>query len=62
MSKHQSQRIRKIWQPLNRKSQIITTVAVLGLVAFQIYLWYAHSTKPQSAQVNFIQQPNKLTK
>jgi hypothetical protein len=58
MSNSQSKQARKIWQPLNRKSQILATIAVLAIAAFQMYSWYARSTHPQSSQMNPVQQPS----
>ncbi len=37
MSNSQPKHARKVWQPLNRKSQILATIAVFAIVAFQIY-------------------------
>ncbi len=37
MSGSQPQHTRKIWQPLHQKSQLLTTIAVLAIAAFQIY-------------------------
>ena len=46
MSKIQPQRTRKIWQPLNEKSQILTTIAVLAVAPFQIYSWCSVQSPP----------------
>lgn len=47
MSKIQSKHQRNIWHPLNRKSQILATIAALFTVAFQIYFWHGRLVKPQ---------------
>ena len=62
MSNSQPKYARKIWQPLNRKSQILATLAVIAISAFQIYSWYARSAYPQSSQMNPVQQPSKSIK
>ncbi|MEI2579880.1 hypothetical protein [Scytonema sp. PRP1] len=49
MSKIQSKHSRNIWQPLNRKSQILATIAALAVAGFQIYFWHsrlAHQQPP----------------
>lgn len=52
MSEIKPQHARKVWQPLNQKSQILTTIAVLAAAAFQIYSWCSvHSQSLQSPPV-----------
>lgn len=59
MSNSQPKHARKVWQPLNRKSQILATIAVFAIAAFQIYSWHARSAHPQLSQMNPVQQPGK---
>lgn len=47
MSKIQPKHSRNIWHPLNRKSQILATIAALGTLVFQIYFWHGRLIKPQ---------------
>lgn len=56
MSKIQPRYARKIWQPLNRKSQILATIAVLAVVAFQLHSRDPHVAQPDSSQQQPVQQ------
>lgn len=56
MSKIQPQYARKIWQPLNRKSQILATIAVLAAVALQLHSQVALVAQPDSSQQQSGQQ------
>ena len=56
MSESQPKQTRKIWQPLNRKSQILATIAAIAVLAFQIYSWHSHSSKARSLQTQPAQQ------
>lgn len=56
MSKIQPQYARKIWQPLNRKSQILATIAVLAAMAFQLHSQVAHAAQVHSSQQQSGQQ------
>jgi hypothetical protein len=47
MSKVNHQQVRKIWQPYNRKSQVLATIFVLGLITLQGYLWQNQVAQPQ---------------
>jgi len=38
---------RNIWRPLNRKSQILATIAALAFAGFQIYFWYGRLVHQQ---------------
>lgn len=51
MSKVNAQHSRKIWQPLNRRSQVLATIAVLSIAAFQLYSWNIRSTQALSSQL-----------
>lgn len=62
MSNSQPKHARKVWQPLNRKSQILATITVLAIAGFQIHSWYARSAHPQLSQMNPVQQPNQLSR
>jgi hypothetical protein len=47
MSKIQPKHSRNIWRPLNRKSQILATIAALAAIIFQIYFWHGRLANPQ---------------
>jgi len=57
MPKTHHHRARKIWQPLNRKSQILTTIAVLAIAVAQIHSWHTHSAQAHSSQLQLQQLP-----
>ena len=59
MSKIQPQYARKIWQPLNRKSQVLVTIAALAIAAFQIYSWHSRSVQAHPSQLQPVQQPSE---
>jgi hypothetical protein len=50
MVKTNKQSSRKIWQPLNRKSHILITIAALAVLLFQLYFWYARSLPAPTKQ------------
>jgi hypothetical protein len=57
MSKIQPRPARKIWQPLNRQSQILATIAALAVILLQIYSWSVRSgpsqpVRPQTVQTS----------
>jgi hypothetical protein len=56
MFKIQSQYARKVWLHLNRKSQILATIAILAITAFQIYSWHSRSVSTHPSQPQPIQQ------
>lgn len=47
---------RTIWQPLNRKSQVVATIAILAAVSFSAYTWHTRSIQSSSAQPQTVQQ------
>jgi hypothetical protein len=49
MSKMHSRSTRKVWQPLNRKSQVVTTIALLAITVAQVQS-SLRSTQAQSSQ------------
>lgn len=51
MSKTTNSQPRKIWQPLNHKSQILATIAVVAFAAVQVHGWYARSTQAQPPSI-----------
>ncbi|GEM_PF-5588441 len=57
MSKVEAQHSRKIWQPLNRKSQVLATIGVVILAGFQLYSWHVRSVKSLSSQLHTQQLP-----
>lgn len=59
MSKTHRQHTQKLWQPLNRKSQILITIVVLTVAAFQICSWYTHSVQLSPSQPQPTQEPPK---
>ncbi|KYC40792.1 hypothetical protein WA1_24515 [Scytonema hofmannii PCC 7110] len=52
MSKIQHKHSRNIWRPLNRKSQILVTIAALAVAVFQIYFWHSRLTHQQPPSHN----------
>jgi hypothetical protein len=60
MTQPNSSSLRKRWQPLNRKSQVLATVGALVALVIQIYV-YANSRAqqqiiPQSANPSVIEE------
>jgi hypothetical protein len=49
MSKMHSRSTRKVWQPLNRKSQIFATIALFAITVAQAQS-FLRSTQAQSSQ------------
>lgn len=49
--KTQNKSPQKTWQPHNRKSQILVTIAIFMLAGYQIYAWHNrtnHKPAPQN--------------
>jgi hypothetical protein len=49
MSKMRARSTSKVWQPLNRKSQVLTTIALLAITMIQVQL-SPRSVQGQSSQ------------
>jgi uncharacterized protein (DUF2062 family) len=59
MLKFQPKQTRKIWQPLNRKSQLVAAIAVLAIAMVQAYFWTARWMQTQPSQTQTAQQSPK---